>query len=362
MKKWSGEFESDTRLGLMNDAYELLRNKGAVFEDEQPSGASTSGSAAANESRENELARREEEDMQRAIRESELEAERSQSRFGGGYAPPSALPPQHHQPAAQSPAPAPSLPGGFPAASTSDANKPLPSVSPGPAQIHSTPAPAAPVPQQPQIMRAQALYDFEPDPSQPGELPLRKGDIVRVLERAYAEWWRGECRGRVGIFPVNWVQVLPEPTAEQLAQEAQVEASVFAQLGSVDQLLDLLRAAEERGESGHVGDDEQVTQLYQQCLALRPKILKLIEKHTQKKSEFGWKEWPTKSIFEALTEYLFPFFAADELLDINARFVQAKRGYESMLEESWAQHSSAQQQPQPGQDCDFSAHKREVLC
>lgn len=36
---------------------------------------------------------------------------------------------------------------------------------------------------------------------------------------------------------------------------------------------------------------------------------------------------------------------SDELLDINARFVQAKRGYESMLEESWAQHSSTQQSP-----------------
>lgn len=267
----------------MNDAYEALRAKGVVFEDEQSTSASQS---TTNAERDNELARKEEEDIQRAIRESELEAERSQSRFSGGYAPPSAIPPQQLPQTSSAPAvTTPSLPGGFPSTSTSDANKPLPDPSPAPQQQQQQ-QPPAPVPQQPKIMRAQALYDFEPDPSQPGELPLRKGDIVRVLERAYAEWWRGECRGRIGIFPVNWVQVLPEPTPEQLAQEAQVEASVFSQLGSVDQLLDLLRAAEERGESSQVGDDEQITQLYQQCLALRPKILKLIEKHTQKKSAF----------------------------------------------------------------------------
>lgn len=284
IRKWSGEFERDPRLGLMNDAYESLRSQGVVFEDEQATTAPPSTSV----SRDNELARREEEDIQRAIRESELEAEKQQQqRYSGhGYAPASAIPPQN-APQRQfsgggtpTPAvPSPNLPGGYPGASTST-DKPLP--APFPDTSVST---SAPVPNRPMMSRAQALYDFEPDPSQPGELPLRKGDIVRVLERAYAEWWRGECRGRIGIFPVNWVQVLPDPTPEQLAQEAQVEAGVFAQIGQVDQLLDLLRAAEERGDVSNVGDDEQITHLYQQCLALRPKILKLIEQHTQKKGK-----------------------------------------------------------------------------
>lgn len=301
IKKWSGEFAQDTRLGLMNDAYETLRSRNVVFPDED---ASAPPEASRND--ENELARREEEDMQRAIRESELEAERQQARYGGGYVPAASYnappPPQPAQQEYQAPPPqaspyqpqpavsTPGLPGGFP---PTDTSKPLPAPSPTPPlaeqpqQAYQTASSsAAPVPQdQPHISRAQALYDFEPDPTQPGELPLRKGDIVRVLERAYQEWWRGECRGRIGIFPVNWVQELPEPTPQQLADEAQYEAGVFAQISQVDQLLDMLRAAEERQDVGSVGDDEQVTQLYQQCLVLRPKILKLIERHTQKKSK-----------------------------------------------------------------------------
>jgi hypothetical protein len=52
--------------------------------------------------------------------------------------------------------------------------------------------------------RVRALYDFEAGQS-PDELPFQKGDVIRVSECVYADWWRGELRGRTGIFPANRV-------------------------------------------------------------------------------------------------------------------------------------------------------------
>jgi signal transducing adaptor molecule len=47
------------------------------------------------------------------------------------------------------------------------------------------------------------LYDFQP--TEQGELGFEKGDIIRVIESVYRDWWKGELRGKTGIFPVNYV-------------------------------------------------------------------------------------------------------------------------------------------------------------
>lgn len=64
----------------------------------------------------------------------------------------------------------------------------------------------------PAVSRVRALYDFAP--TEPGELAFSKGDIIRVLDSVYKDWWRGELRGEAGIFPVNYVvriEALPIP-------------------------------------------------------------------------------------------------------------------------------------------------------
>jgi signal transducing adaptor molecule len=53
------------------------------------------------------------------------------------------------------------------------------------------------------VTRVRALHNFEPTVA--GELPFEKGDIIKVTDRAYDNWWRGQLRGRTGIFPVNYV-------------------------------------------------------------------------------------------------------------------------------------------------------------
>jgi signal transducing adaptor molecule len=68
-----------------------------------------------------------------------------------------------------------------------------------PLQSVAAPAPAS----TPIITRVKALYTFEP--TEPGELAFEKGEVIKVVDRGYKDWWRGQLKGRTGIFPVNYV-------------------------------------------------------------------------------------------------------------------------------------------------------------
>jgi signal transducing adaptor molecule len=153
-------------------------------------------------------------------------------------------------------------------------------------------APASQIPQQPTppavqgttaatVSRVRALFDFTP--SESGELAFRKGDIIAVLESVYKDWWKGSLRGQTGIFPLNYVEKLQDPTTEELEREAHMEAEVFAQIGNVEKLLALL-STNDTGR-GDVRDNEEITELYHSTLAIRPKLIELIGKYSQKKGE-----------------------------------------------------------------------------
>ncbi|XP_035751405.1 SH3 domain-containing protein 21 [Egretta garzetta] len=76
------------------------------------------------------------------------------------------------------------------------------------------PAPILPpeLDQEPQLCRA--LFDYAPE--LPDELPLRQGDVIQVLSKTEAEgWWDGQCRHRRGLFPSNFVELLPAPVPTQ---------------------------------------------------------------------------------------------------------------------------------------------------
>lgn len=44
------------------------------------------------------------------------------------------------------------------------------------------------------------------------ELRLNEGEIITVLDQEIEDsgWWRGEVEGRVGVFPDNFVELIPE--------------------------------------------------------------------------------------------------------------------------------------------------------
>ncbi len=153
------------------------------------------------------------------------------------------------------------------------------------------------------VSRVRALFDFQP--SEPGELQFRKGDIIAVLESVYKDWWKGSLRGKTGIFPLNYVEKLQDPTRDELEREAQMEGEVFAEIRNVEKLLALLSTSSKPGD-GDVRENEEITvihaldplhtlhqkktpinaplqALYHSTLAIRPKLIELIGKYSQKK-------------------------------------------------------------------------------
>ena len=50
----------------------------------------------------------------------------------------------------------------------------------------------------------EAQYDFTAEMS--GEISISKGDIIKVTEKLDEGWWQGECNGRSGLFPANYVK------------------------------------------------------------------------------------------------------------------------------------------------------------
>ncbi|XP_064128771.1 vinexin isoform X1 [Loxodonta africana] len=58
-----------------------------------------------------------------------------------------------------------------------------------------------------QMKAARLKYDFQAQ--SPKELTLQKGDIVYIHKEVDKNWLEGEHHGRLGIFPANYVEVLP---------------------------------------------------------------------------------------------------------------------------------------------------------
>jgi signal transducing adaptor molecule len=205
MQEWSEMFKSDPDLGIMNDQYHKLRNQNPNLHP--PS--------APQKSRLTDLDRRkEDEELQMALKLSIQDKQaQPQSKPAELATQPASQPAQQSQPQAIS--------SGTTAATVS---------------------------------RVRALFDFQP--SEPGELMFKKGDIIAVLESVYKDWWKGSLRGQTGIFPLNYVEKLADPTPDELAKDAQTEAEVFAEIKNVEKLLTLLSTSNSELRSE---DNDEIT-------------------------------------------------------------------------------------------------------
>ncbi|XP_076181362.1 SH3 domain containing GRB2 like, endophilin-A isoform X2 [Ptiloglossa arizonensis] len=72
---------------------------------------------------------------------------------------------------------------------------PLPSPSKSPARTPMTKQPCC-----------TALYDFEP--VAPRELGFKENDTITLLQKIDENWYEGSLNGRIGYFPVTYVQVI----------------------------------------------------------------------------------------------------------------------------------------------------------
>ncbi|KAI0142909.1 hypothetical protein GGR57DRAFT_485237 [Xylariaceae sp. FL1272] len=264
MQEWSDMFSKDADLGIMYDAYYRLKQSNPALQP--PSAPQKTGLTQQDR-------QKEEEELQMALQLSLQEEERKKvPKSNGGPGPSSSGQAQGQ------------------AAASNERTESIPS--------HPTGTTAA------TVSRVRALYDFEP--SEPGELRFKKGDVIAVMASVFKDWWKGSLKGETGIFPLNYVEKLNDPTPDELQREAQMEAEVFAEIKNVEKLLTLLSTS---NTAPREEDNEEISKLYHQTLAIRPKLIKLIEKYSQKKDDFT---------------------------QLNEKFIKARRDYESLLESSMA--------------------------
>ncbi|CAO1617438.1 unnamed protein product [Jaminaea pallidilutea] len=293
LDEWARDFKDDDgSLGLVKETLDQLRQQGFQIGQAPPAEPAEPSS---------EQLRREDEELRRVLELS------MQDQGGRGANSASAAIPGPSSSAATA-----ARPG---AAANALVDKSLPDPNAQPAQSQAVPSQPQPAssPQNQPPHRVRALYDFTP--SEVGELPFQKGDIIRVLDSVYEHWWRGELRGEAGIFPVNYVEILPDPSPDEIRREAEQEARIFQQAGNIDRLLSRLRALEAEGGGANLAEDEELQELYQSSLAMRPRIVRLIDRYSSKVSE---------------------------LRSLNEKFVRARGTFDSMMERSMAAH-------QPGQ-------------
>eukprot|EP01134_Creolimax_fragrantissima_P005484 CFRG5484T1 len=62
--------------------------------------------------------------------------------------------------------------------------------------------------------RVKAIYTFEVQ--EEGELGFQAGDIVTLLDDGHPDWWKGELRGKTGLFPSNYVELFAKVTSPSL--------------------------------------------------------------------------------------------------------------------------------------------------
>lgn len=58
---------------------------------------------------------------------------------------------------------------------------------------------------------ARVLFNFTAQTSR--ELSLDKGNVVYILRKIDENWYEGEYHGMIGIFPVNYVEIIPQENA-----------------------------------------------------------------------------------------------------------------------------------------------------
>lgn len=214
MQDWTDMFNKDPELGIMQDAFYRLKQTNPTLQ--APSAPQKQGLTASDR-------QKEEDELQMALKLSLQDEERKKV---------------------------------APAGSSSQA---------GSSSLQEPPPPPAPAgTTAATVSRVRALFDFVP--SEPGELEFKRGDVIAVLESVYKDWWRGSLKGNTGIFPLNYVEKLTDPTPDELQREAQMEQEVFAEIKNVEKLLTLLSAA---NTAPREEDNEEIS-VRIRCMGINP--------------------------------------------------------------------------------------------
>ena len=83
--------------------------------------------------------------------------------------------------------------------------------------------------------RCRARFDF--DGEGPEDLVFEDGDVIKLLERVGPEWRKGELDGKVGLFPLSFVEIIEDLPADGATDETSVVVkAMFDYDGQDDEL------------------------------------------------------------------------------------------------------------------------------
>ncbi|XP_063045815.1 sorbin and SH3 domain-containing protein 1 isoform X2 [Engraulis encrasicolus] len=83
-------------------------------------------------------------------------------------------------------------------------------------RYNSAPQSRRPTPEVQEKQAARAIYDFKAQTAK--ELTFRKGDTVYITRQVDRNWYEGELHGRIGIFPISYVQKIAPTERQQPAR------------------------------------------------------------------------------------------------------------------------------------------------
>uniref|UniRef100_A0A8C1I5Q0 Osteoclast-stimulating factor 1 n=1 Tax=Cyprinus carpio TaxID=7962 RepID=A0A8C1I5Q0_CYPCA len=75
-----------------------------------------------------------------------------------------------------------------------------------------TPQSRRPTPER-EKQSTRAIYDFKAQSAK--EISFKKGDAVNIIRQIDSNWYEGEHRGRIGIFPISYVEKVASPERRQ---------------------------------------------------------------------------------------------------------------------------------------------------
>ena len=183
--------------------------------------------------------------------------------------------------------------------------------------------------------RVRAIYPFVTH--EKGELSFDKGDVIKVIDRMYDEWYTGAVGGRIGIFPVSYVVrpilhaailslVLMPPRMDRnpfpiqlprncrgkrrrkprsLLHKVSLRARVvcrpaLTRLCSIcpGMIVNLQRMLDGLDPSrGDRLDDPELENMYQKVVELQPQIVSLMKKYAdQRGGSFSIAAWGVSSL------------------------------------------------------------------
>lgn len=125
------------------------------------------------------------------------------------------------------------------------------------------------------------MYDF--NPTEDGELRLRKGDLVDVLDNTtFADWWKGAFEGRIGIFPSNYVSTVTGGSGNTAAAQMQLDpnAELLQYVKSIKELKLLILKADPLGHNH--AENEKLQREYEKAVKLVPLVLKRANEQRKK--------------------------------------------------------------------------------